>query len=187
MKYFFGFAAVIVLVILTFVLIWRGFSGGGDAPAPPPPLHSYTFTTTAMRFTIDGPVDPESEHRALQVTVSRSESRIEILKGYDRVVSKAKSYASNQEAYETFLRALDLLDYTQGNDDPALADDRGYCPSGRRFIYEIVDGTDILQRYWSTSCSRKQGTFLGSASEVQKLFKTQIPDYDEFTRGLDIR
>jgi hypothetical protein len=186
MKYFFGFAAIILLVLITFVLIWRGFTGGGDEPEAPPPLSDYAFTTTAMRLTIDGEVDAQQEHSAIRIIVSRSESRLEVLEGYDRVLTESRSYASNQEAYGVFLRALDRMGYTLGDSDPDLRDERGFCPTGRRYIYEIVDGTDVIQKFWSTSCDRDEGTFQGAGNRVLDLFREQIPDYRQLTRNVEL-
>lgn len=151
----------------------------------PAPLADYSLTTTAMRLTIDGEVNTDEEHRAIRITISRSESRVEILKGYDKEVVAGKSYESTDKAYETFLRALDLMAYTKGNDNLQLEDDRGYCPEGQRYIYEIVDGTDIHQRYWSTSCN-KEKSFEGDSQDIIKLFKKQIPDYRSFTKDVDL-
>lgn len=184
MKYTLGFIAVIIVVIITFVMIWRGIMGR-EPEAQPAPLTDYALTTTAMRLTIDGEVNTDEEHRAIRITVSRSESRVEILKGYGKEVVQGKSYESTDKAYETFLRALDLMNYTKGNNNLELEDDRGYCPEGERYIYEIIDGTDVQQRYWSTSCNREK-TFDGESNDVIKLFKKQIPDYRSFTKDVDL-
>jgi hypothetical protein len=184
MRYVIGFIAIIVLVILTFVLIWRGVTGDGDPVETPAPLTDYTFTTTVMRFTIVGRVNADQDHRSVRMTISRSENRIEILEGYQEALGEARSYASNQEAYGTFLRSLDLLGFTQGSDDPERADDRGFCPIGQRYIYEIVDGTNVVQRYWSTSCRGDMGPFEGDKGGVRSLFQAQIPDYRAITRGV---
>lgn len=187
MKYFFGFAAVLLLILITFILIWRGLTGGGGGEQDvPPPLSDYTFTSTAMRLTIDGEVNSQQEHQAIRIIVSRSESRLEVLNGYDRVLADSKSYASNQEAYAVFLLALDRMGYTQGDDDPDLRDERGFCPTGKRYIYEIVDGTDVIQKYWSSSCGKDQGTFEGVSKSILSLFKKQIPDYRQLTRKVDL-
>lgn len=186
MKYFLGFTAVILLVLVTFILIWRGFTGGGDEPEVPPPLTDYTFTSVSVRLTIDGEINAQQEHQAIRMTVSRSESRLEVLNGYDRKLANSKSYPSIQEAYGNFLRALDLLGFSEGIDNPDLEDERGYCPSGQRLIYEIVDGTEVIQRYWSTSCSSSQGTFEGEARSIRSLFQKQIPDYRDLVRDVDL-
>lgn len=184
MKYTIGFIAVILITILTFVLIWRGVMGGEDE-VQPAPLTDYAISTTAMRLTTEGQVNPDKLHRAIRITVSRSESRVEILKGYDGEVIKGKSYPSTDEAYFTFLRALDLMGYTEGKDKPEMADHRGYCPAGKRYLYEIVDGVDLLQTYWSASCS-KVGNFEGDDSGIRKLFEEQIPDYRKFVDNVDL-
>lgn len=185
MKYAIGFVAVILITILTFVLIWRGVMNR-EPEIQPAPLADYALTTTAMRLTVDGAVNPDEQHRAIRITVSRSESRVEILKGYNYEFVDGKSYPSTDEAYSTFLRALDLMNYTKGNDTAEMEDDRGYCPAGKRFIYEIIDGTDVSQRYWSTSCSKKVGNFEGDAQDVRKLFEEQIPDFKKFTKDVDL-
>lgn len=185
MKYIFGFVAVILIVLITLVLIWRGLMGGGGAPAEEPaPLTDYAFTTTAMRLTIDGEINADEEHSAVRITLSRSENRVEILEGYDYAMTDSRSYASNQEAYGNYLRALDLMGFTEGADSEEMADERGVCPTGERYTYEIVDGTDVKQRYWSTSCRTSDGTFLGESREVQKFFRALIPDYRDLTRGV---
>lgn len=184
MKFFFSFVGIVLLILITFILIWRGMTGDGPVPEAPAPLSDYTFTGVMMRFTVVGQVNQQEDHRGMRMTVSRSESRLEVLEGYDRTITESRSYASNQEAYATFLRALDKQGFTQGNDDPELRDDRGFCPRGRRFIYEIVDGNEVIQRYWSTSCGRSQGTFEGNGGAIERLFRAQIPDYRELTRGV---
>lgn len=185
MKYAIGFVAVILITVLTFVLIWRGVMNR-EPEVQPAPLADYALTTTFMRLTIDGAVNTDDEHRAIRITVSRSESRVEILKGYDYEVVDGKSYPSTDEAYSTFLRALDLMNYTKGNNQPEMEDDRGYCPAGKRYIYEIISGSDVEQRYWSASCSSKVGNFEGEAREVRQLFEEQIPDFRKFTKDVDL-
>lgn len=184
MKFFFSFVGIVLLILITFILMWRGMTGDGPAPEAPPPLSDYTFTGVMMCFTVIGQVNQQQDQRAIRMTVSRSESRLEVLEGYDRVITESRSYPSNQDAYATFLRALDQQGFTQGDDTPERRDDRGFCPRGRRFIYEIVDGSEVIQRYWSTSCGRSQGTFEGNAGAIERLFRAQIPDYRDLTRGI---
>lgn len=173
MRYFIGFLAVVIFVVAIFILVLRGFRGP-DQPAEAP-LTDYTSTNIMMRYTVDGPINNEESHRKVRITVSRSESRIELIQGYQENVILAKSYVSNEEAYGTFLRTLDLLNFTEGDKNPEKADERGVCPTDNRFVYEIVNGTDKLQRYWKGSCGG--GTFGGNANLVRAAFIQQIPDY----------
>ncbi len=178
MRYFFGFLASVALIIFVFILVLRGFSGN-NAPQPNrTPLTDYASTNTQVAMTIDGPVVAEPEHDAYRITVGRSETRLEALKGYEYQVAATKTYGNNQEAFYTFLRALDLAGFSKGKDASGQAkDERGVCAAGRRFVFEIVSGTSSIQRYWTTSCG-DQGTFKGNTAITKQLFDRQIPGTD---------
>jgi hypothetical protein len=178
MKYFFGFLASIGLIILTIVLIVRGFSGGNDKKVnAPAPLLDYANTSVEMQYTLDGPVNADQEHKAVRITVGQDESTIEILSGYNDDVVNAKTYSNNQAAYSEFLRALDIAGYTKGNTDASLKDERGYCPAGYRYSFDIVDGSSTKQHFWTTSCGSSSGNFKGKSNAIRALFEKQVPDY----------
>lgn len=181
MKYFFGFLASIGLIIFVIVLIVRGFTGGGDKKVNiPAPLSDYANTSVQMQYIMDGPTVADQERRSLRITVGQDESSIEILEGYNQNVVASKSYLSNESAYGEFLRALDVAGYTKGAEDEKSkqnSDERGFCPSGYRFSFDIVDGSSRKQHLWATSCGSKQGTFKGKTPAVRTLFEDQIPDY----------
>ncbi len=184
MKYFLGFLAVVGLIVLVFVLVLGGL-GGGKKGAPNKPseviLSDYTNTATIMRLTVDGPVNADQLHKAVRITVGRDQNVIELITGYQGTVAKKQSYNTNTQAYETFLRSLQKLNFTKGDSTPALADERGFCPSGERYIYEIMSGVDTVERYWGSTCG--QGTFKGIGPSVRALFRAQIPDYNLFVNG----
>lgn len=176
MRYFLGFLAAIGLVVLVFVLILRGL-GGGSKQSVEVKLTDYAATDTVMQLTIDGRVVANQQHYAARVTVGRAESKIEIIQGYQGQVIDTKTYPNNEESYGTFLRALDLLGYTKGKLDPKLSDERGVCPTGQRYIFEIVTGSANVQRFWKSSCG--EGNFKGNSSAIRNLFRAQIPDYSK--------
>lgn len=183
MKYFFGFLASVGLIILVFILVLRGLSGGDEAKKTQIQLIDYANTDTAVQMTVDGRVTADQTHQGYRITIDRNEARIEVYKGYDNSIVDTKIYDNNQQAYATFLRALDLAGFTKGNDDPALGDERGVCPSGQRYILETLgDGTDS-KRYWTTSC-RGGGTYRGNLDATQNLFQNQIPDFESVTSHL---
>lgn len=181
MRYFLGFLASIGLVILVFVLVLRGF-GGKNAPVDQNPLIDYAHSDTIVRMTVDGPIVSDQQHQAYRITVGRSETRIETLQGYEYDTIAEKTYQNNQEGYTNFLRALDLAGYSKGNDkaDSQNDDERGVCAFGSRFVFEIINGTSQIQRYWSTTCGG-QGTFKGSSENVKRLFDKQVPTADYST------
>jgi hypothetical protein len=180
MKYFFGFLAAVALIVIVFILIVRGFSGGGR-PAVQTELVDYAKTQTVMRMIVSGPVNIDQEHRSVSVVIGRTSNQIELVGGYQGNVLQTQTYTSNENAYATFLRALDLQGYTRGNDDPEREDSRGYCPTGKVYTFQIITGSDTVQNFWTTSCGG--GTFRGDTSIVRTLFREQIPDYSAIIRG----
>jgi hypothetical protein len=185
MRYFLGFLAAIGLIVLVFILVLRGFSGGGKPPVNKAVLSDYTSTETVMQLTLDGPVNADQNHERVRITIGRTINTIEIMKGYENKVVDSRIYPNNEEAYGNFLRSLQLLGYTKGNADPKFADERGACPLGQRYVYEIVSGDASVQRFWNTSCNGG-GTFTGAANNIRTLFKQQIPDYSQLTRKLTV-
>jgi len=184
MKYFLGFLAVIVLVIVVFVVVLRGFTGNSRKPQQQINLMDYTNSQTVVKFTADGPVTADPNHYGYRITVGRDSSTIEIVQGYQNNVTQAQTYDNNTAAYADFLRALQLQNFTKGDSDSAKSDDRGVCPNGTRYTFEIDNNGQTVQRYWSTSCGG--GTFRGSANTVRSLFQRQIPDYTKYTAKLQL-
>lgn len=177
MKYFFGFLASLGLIILVFVLVLRGF-GGDDGNSNKSPLTDFASSDAVVRLTVDGRIIADQEHRAYQITVGRSEVRLETLQGYEYETVTTKTYENNQEGFYNFLRALDLAGFDRGEDTEDNDDERGVCADGQRYVYEIIQGTSEEQRFWSTSC-RGDGTFKGNAAAVRQLFHKQIPTPDQ--------
>lgn len=180
MKYFFAFLAAVALIVVVFILIVRGFGGGGKPPVQTE-LIDYAKTQTVVRMTVEGRVNLDAEHRLVRVTVGRDSNVINLIQGYEGHVIQTQTYDSNENAYATFLRALQLKGYTKGNDDPDRQDSRGVCPTGKVYTFEIITGSSPVQRFWTTSCGG--GTFKGEASVIRQLFRAQIPDYSKIIRG----
>jgi hypothetical protein len=176
MKYFLGFLASVGLIVFVFILIVRGFNGNSKKVTTTP-LTDYANSSVEMQYTIDGPVNADQDHKSVRITVGQNEVVIETLKGYDQTVGQTQTFDNNQTSYSTFLRALDIAGYSKGNTDSSKKDERGYCPTGTRYSYDIIDGSDTKQHFWSASCS-SPGTFKGNMSQVRVLFQAQIPNYD---------
>src|SRR6185503_10414921 len=139
---------------------------------------------TVVKFTLDGPVTADPKHQGYRITVGRDANTIEIVQGYQNNVTQAKTYDNNSGAYAEFLRALQLQNFTKGDTDPAKADDRGVCPNGMRYTFEIENAGETKQRFWNTSCGG--GTFRGNANTIRGLFQRQIPDYATITAKMQL-
>ncbi len=184
MKYFLGFLASIGLIVVVFILVLHGFSGGKTTTGPQ--LSSYANTDTLVQFTLDGPINAEQQHVGYRITVSATEADIAIFSGYQSNITQSKTYVSNSAAYTSFLNALQLAGFTKGDSSPkAQTNESGYCPQGSRYTYSIInpDTSQTKQRFWSTTCGG-QGTFKGNVALVHSLFEDQIPDFTSMTSQL---
>ncbi|HEX5744065.1 MAG TPA: hypothetical protein VFX84_01285 [Candidatus Saccharimonadales bacterium] len=184
MRYVIG---LIVTLGLMAVLIVMLMSGGEDGGSPPRPktLTDYAKTDSQVSMTIDGPVNADSLHDQVRVTVDRTNVTYEHIKGYQGDVVNTKLFANNDEAYDVFLHALLHAGYSLGDDNPALEDERGWCPTGNRYIFELIQDGKTLKRYWDTTCNNPK-TYEGNTSLTITLFQTQVPGYDDLTEDIGL-
>lgn len=183
MRYFVGLLVTLGLLIVLMILL---IGGGDKGPAAKPRIVTdYAGTGAQVVMTIDGPVNADSLHQQVRVTVDSANVTYEHIRGYQGDVVKTKLFANNDEAYDVFLHALLRAGYDRGNKDSALKDDRGWCATGDRYIFEIVEDGKTLQRYWDTSCGNTK-TYLGNTDLTVTLFQAQVPGYDDLTRNIQL-
>lgn len=182
MRYFIGFLVMIGLIILLVVLL---VGGNGKPKNAPKSLVSYANTSAQVRMTIDGPVNAVSEHEQVRITVDKNNVTYEQLKGYDGDVVNSQIFANTESAYDVFLHALQHAGYTHGDNNPDLKDERGYCPLNDRYIYEIIQDGNTIQRYWTSNCGSPK-TYLGNRNLTNTLFERQVPGYTSLTSGLQL-
>jgi hypothetical protein len=184
-RYLIGLLIGIGLIVVVFIFIFRG----GNSPAPAPNatarMVDYANTTTTVRVIQDLPVSADQTHHELVTTVGRDNVVFTVEQGYEGQVLRSQNYRNNSAAYAEFLRALQIAGYTNGVSDPKLVDERGYCPAGNRYIFEINDPNRTIQRYWSTTCGNI-GNFKGKTQTILNLYQRQVPDYDKLTSGISL-
>ncbi|HUC90275.1 MAG TPA: hypothetical protein VMR45_05730 [Patescibacteria group bacterium] len=181
MKYFLGLLSAITLIVIVFILVLHGFSGSSK-PKNQITLTDYATSSTVVKLTVSGPVKADQNHQGYSITVGRDSNTIEVYQGYQNTVTQAKTYGNNSVAYADFLRALQLQGFTKGSADTTQSDDRGVCPLGARYTFEIQTAGETIQRYWATSCGK--GTFKGTSSSIMTLFKLQIPEFPQITKDI---
>ncbi|HVU59802.1 MAG TPA: hypothetical protein VHC98_03115 [Candidatus Saccharimonadales bacterium] len=183
-RYVVGFLLAVGLIVVVIVLIIRALTAAPSGPKPLD-LNSYAGTDTTVQLTIDSPVASESAHHDIVITVGNLEATLTVTQGYDNQIVRMKSYQTTTAGYATFLHALSINGFAKGNSDPNVADERGQCALGDRYIFEVLDSTGHdLERYWYTSCGN--GTFKGKVGAVRNLFQLQIPDYVSLTSGINL-
>ncbi|SRR5581483_1965689 len=183
-RYFIGFLLAVGLIVVVVILIIKALTGTHKGPTPLD-LPSYANGDVRVRLTIDSSVTAPDTHHDVVLTVGSNQSSLMITKGYDSEVVSMKNYQMTSSAYGVFLKSLAYNGFTKGNNDPNLADERGHCAQGDRYIYEVIDGSgNDLERYWYTSCGT--GTFKGNISAVRTLFVHQFPDYSTQTQNINL-
>src|SRR5580765_1987005 len=167
------------LIILVVILLVRAFSGGSTTkPGTAIDLGSYQNTAATVTLLVDGaPTQIDQDHRQIRITVSQTQNEIEVLQGYQGNVIDTRSYPNNSDAFGVFLQSLKLMNFTKGKTDAALADYRGYCPFGSRYVFTFNDGTTDKFHYWATSCG-SIGTYQGALKNTLSLIRNQVPQQD---------
>lgn len=175
------------IVVLVIVLLVKAiFGGGSSTPAKQINLVSYASTGATAELYIDGPVRSDQEHHAVKISVSQNQAEIDIFQGYEGNVVQMQTFPNNSASYANFLQALNHLNFTKGDNDPAKQDERGFCAPENRFIYTFTNDGKKLFRYWTTSCGG--GTFGGNRQQVRQLFERQIPEkmFDQLTASIPL-
>lgn len=192
MKYVIGvIGAVVIAVLAILIILLRVPADKSNQPVQKDgkklvQVSDYAKDNATVVYTMQGHLVGETERRAVRISVNSNERRIEILKGYNETTDKSETYPNTKAGYETFLKALDNSGFSRERPyDPK--DERGICPLGNLFIYEIKKSGDGVTRLWSTSCNTKQGTLAGSASAIRQLFQNQVPEYGKFTTGVALQ
>lgn len=187
--------ALVIFAVIFFggiLLLINLISGGGDNNAQKSDTktaqvqkkNTLSKDADMVSFTTYGRVVGEEARRAIRISITTAERKVEVLSGYDESVVKSSVTSNKQSAYEALLLALEPTNFT--SIDPTVKiDDRTVCPTGNRFVYETKFKDNSSVRGWTTSCS-KTGNFKGNSSLTKTLFEAQIPDYSKFTSDVTL-
>lgn len=189
MRYVVGFLVTLGLIIVLIVLL---LTGGGSKKTPQiakpqntSELAAYADTAVTARVTIDGQINADQNHTALRITVNRDDVTYEQIQGYQGTVINRQSFANNQSAYNNFLYAIGHAGFLLGSNDSRLANEKGYCPLGHRYIIELMDGSRDIERYWATNCGGSAPkTYKGNLGLTLNLFELQVPNFDSLSQNL---
>ena len=182
MRYLIGFFITIGLIILLIILLVRG-GNNTKVPNTTKPLYSYSTTDSTAIMTINGLVNADSLHQKVRISVNRDNVTYEQINGYDDGVINQKIFNNTTEAYDTFLHALEHAGFTKGDTNKDLADPKGYCPTGKQYIFEFTNAGQSLERFWGTDCGSPH-TYNGNLGLTVTLFEAQVPDYATLTSNI---
>jgi hypothetical protein len=191
MRYFIGFLITIGLIILLIVLLFTGGGkknnpiNGSQQPQTVQQLANFASTNAVVRLTIEGPIVADQNYQSVQITVGNDNTSYQQFQGYQGTVASQQNIVNNQASYSNFLYAIGRAGFLLGDNSKALANDKGYCSTGNRYIFELIEGGTTIQRYWATSCSGTPKTYKGDLSLTLTLFQAQVPNYNTLISGLD--
>lgn len=191
MKYVLGVIGAVILAILAIIIIGGRGPNTEETAQKAGAKKAISVVDYAdklnseVSWTVQGRLVGEDQHKSIRIVVSQNERRYEVLSGYEGSIESVQRFPSSPAAYDTFLRALDVAGFSKER-KVTRTDERGVCPQGYRYIYDLEDGSDHVIRTWSTSCSTAQGPFAGSAGTVRQLFQDQIPNYNGLSQNIQL-
>jgi len=180
MRYFLGFLIAIGLVILVIILVVKGLGNNNTTGPQPKPLSSYANTDAVASLLIGGPIIADQNYQQIEISISQVSSQISIINGYQGTVVNTKIYANNTNAYSAFLSSLQHYGFNLGNSNYAHKTPAGFCSSGNTYTYSLTNGSDTIFSYWGATCVG-EGDSRGIITNINNLFKLQIPDYNQIT------
>lgn len=152
-----------------------------STPAGPVKLLDYENEDAMLVATLQGRLIGNESRRSIRITVTPSYRSLEILEGYDEVVIDRHLFSNNQNAYVSFLKAVNNAGFVNKRNS-LTTDERGVCPHGQTYIFELFNAKNqSVSRLWSVSCAANIGPFAGSAQGLILLFQNQITGYPELT------
>lgn len=182
---------VIAVAIAALVSVGRAVFGGGDQqPALTDSSQEALLNTSAersVRMTVRGQIVADETFRSYQMVVTPSERILTTYAGYLDSPIESKRLANNVKAYEEFVYALDKAALTKGTPFTGELDDiRGVCASGQVHEFEVLDGTTVVKRLWTSTCKGSPGSLKASVKQLEGLFIQQIPDARKQLAKIDL-
>ena len=187
-RYAIGIIGIVLIAVLAIFLLTRHGSNTTNKTPGKQTVNLTKYidkTGSEVRWTMQGAMVGEDQRRSVRVVVTPNERRLEILDGYEEAVESTKTFNNTYEAYDAFLRALDLAGFTKEH-KTAVTDERGVCPLGNRFVYDLADGSDHPLHLWSSTCGFNVGTSAGNAALISQLFRNQVTDYNKLVQNVKL-
>lgn len=189
MKYGIGIVVIALLAVISIIVL----SGPKNAPNKSGSKTTQSEIVVAAKYDLSdtakiswerqGKVVGNDLRRTVKVTITKNTRTFDLFDGYNNLVEHHEEFASNQAAFSVFLRAADGLGFGK-QIGGRIADERGFCPLGNVFVYELKDGNKTILRSWADSCTTSEGSFGGRADSMQRLFRNQITGYDKLVSGV---
>lgn len=177
---------VVVVAVTTLVSLGRTMFSGSDNSSPDstPTVNSgkKALTTTSGDYSVvmmwRGPISANETFRSYEIVVSPTERKMTTYSGYVGKELTTEKLPNNQEAYTQFVYALDRAKLMDGEKLAGADNDlRGICANGNVFQFATLQRSNIVQKYWTTTCKGSRGSLTANVTQVSQLFQRQIPTF----------
>lgn len=140
-----------------------------------------TDASRSVRMTVRGPIVADQKFQSYQIQVSPANNTYTVYQGYLDSVQSSQSYQNNTAGYTQFVYALNeaALTHPGKYSENEASDVRGICATGRVYDFAIMNGSDIVDHYWTSTCKGSPGTLGANLSQVTNLFVKQIPGLND--------
>ncbi len=174
---------VVALVIAALVSVSRSFFSGPSKTATPTvnvgkEALTSTLADRSVRMTFRGPIVADEKFHSYTITASPDMRNMTTYVGYLGQQVDSEQLTNNTQAYEQLVYALDRANLMAGTPLSGAANDaRGICATGSVSEFEVSQGTNSVQKLWTSSCRGAVGSLKANVSQVTRLFQVQIPDF----------
>ena len=190
------FPVIIVLIVIALAIAGLVAAGraifGGEQPTSTQPDTSReallnTTSLRSVRMTVRGPLVADENFRSYQLTVSNGSRTLTTYKGYLAQPISSKQLSNNTKAYDELVHALDKANMVKGEAFTGDRDDtRGICATGKIYEFEILDGSNVVKRLWTSTCKGSPGSLKASSKQLELLFLEQIPERKPLLDAVDL-
>jgi hypothetical protein len=141
----------------------------------------------AVQVTVRGPIVADENFNSYRITITPSSRTLTTYRGYLDQQIDSVNLGNNVSAYTEFVNALDKANLALGEAFTDEKDDtKGICATGRLYDFEIINGTDVVKRLWTSTCKGSPGSLRASVEQVTNIFNQQIPDIKEPLSKIDL-
>jgi hypothetical protein len=187
---------VIGLAIWALVSVGRMFFSGSSSTSEPQTTQqvnagkqALTNTTAdrSVRMTVRGPIVADENFHGYSITISPDARNMTTYVGYMGQQVDTEQLANNIPAYEQFVYALERANFMEGTPLSGNANDtRGICATGSLYEFEVLQGSNSIQKLWTSTCEGSQGSLKASLSQITNLFRQQIPSFSQLISKINV-
>lgn len=146
-----------------------------------------TTADRSVRMTVRGPIVADENFHSYSITISPDARNMTTYVGYMVQQVDNQQLTNNIPAYEQFVYALERANFMEGTPLSGSANNtRGICATGNLYEFEVLQGSNSIQKLWASTCDGSPGSLKASLSQITNLFRTQIPGFAQLLSKISL-